>query len=120
MPLFMDVHNLGGVSMDDVAKAHQPDLATQGEYDVSYLRYWMDEGKGQIFCMVEAPGGGCRLPGAGDIAWFCSRSGGEILDHAGKIASVLRPYPMPDDDEDHAKPRLSAHTHPGPEAPARR
>lgn len=55
MPLFMDVHNLGGVSMDDVAKAHQPDLATQGEYDVSYLRYWMDEGKGQIFCMVEAP-----------------------------------------------------------------
>jgi hypothetical protein len=39
-----------------------------------------------------------------DIAWFCSRSGGEILDHAGKVASVLRPYPMPDDDEDHAKP----------------
>ena len=31
MPLFMDVHNLGnGVSMDDVAQAHQADLATQG------------------------------------------------------------------------------------------
>jgi hypothetical protein len=56
MPLFMDVHNLGnGVSMDDVAKAHQADLATQGDYDVSYLRYWVDEGKGQIFCLVEAP-----------------------------------------------------------------
>ena len=56
MPLFMDVHNLGdGVSMDDVAQAHQADLATQGEYDVSYLRYWVDEGKGQIFCLVEAP-----------------------------------------------------------------
>jgi len=56
MPLFMDVHNLGnGVSMDDVAKAHQADLATQGEYDVNYLRYWVDERKGQIFCLVEAP-----------------------------------------------------------------
>lgn len=56
MPLFMDIHNLGDrVSMDDVAKAHQADLATQGKYDVSYLRYWVDEGKGQIFCLVEAP-----------------------------------------------------------------
>ena len=56
MPLFMDVHNLGtGVSMDDVAKAHQADLATQADYEVSYLRYWVDEGKGQIFCLVEAP-----------------------------------------------------------------
>jgi Protein of unknown function (DUF4242) len=59
MPLFMDVHNLGnGVSMDDVAKAHQADLATQGEYEVSYLRYWVDEHKGQIFCLVEAPDAG--------------------------------------------------------------
>ena len=56
MPLFMDVHNLGdGVSMGYVAQAHQADLATQGEYDVSYLRYWVDEGKGKIFCLVEAP-----------------------------------------------------------------
>jgi hypothetical protein len=56
MPLFMDVHNLGtGVTMDDVAQAHQADLTTQGEYNVSYLRYWVDEGKGQIFCLVEAP-----------------------------------------------------------------
>ena len=56
MPLFMDVHNLGtGVSMDDVAQAHQADLATQGEYDVSYLRYWVDEEAGKIFCLVDAP-----------------------------------------------------------------
>jgi hypothetical protein len=52
----MDVHNLGtGVSMHDVAEAHQADLATQGDYDVSYLRYWVDQDKGQIFCLVEAP-----------------------------------------------------------------
>jgi hypothetical protein len=56
MPLFMDIHHLGnGVTMDDVAKAHQADLAAQGEHDVSYLRYWVDEGKGEVFCLVEAP-----------------------------------------------------------------
>ena len=56
MPLFMDVHNLGtGVSIDDVAQAHQADLATQGSHGVNYLRYWVDEDKGQIFCLVEAP-----------------------------------------------------------------
>jgi hypothetical protein len=56
MPLFMDVHTLdGGVGMDDVAKAHQADLEHQGKHDVSYLRYWVDEERGQIFCLVEAP-----------------------------------------------------------------
>lgn len=56
MPLFMDVHTLGdGVTMDAVAQAHQADLATQSPYGVSYLRYWVDEEKGQIFCLVEAP-----------------------------------------------------------------
>jgi hypothetical protein len=52
----MDVHTIaGGVAMDDVAKAHISDLQTQGRYDVSYLRYWVDERKGKIFCLVEAP-----------------------------------------------------------------
>ena len=56
MPLFMDVHSLGdGVTLEDVAQAHQADLATQGPYGVSYLRYWVDDSKGQIFCLVEAP-----------------------------------------------------------------
>ena len=56
MALFMDVHRLGNpVTMDDVAKAHQADLATQTPYDVNYLRYWVDEAKGQVFCLVEAP-----------------------------------------------------------------
>jgi hypothetical protein len=56
MPLFMDVHHVGsGVTMEDVAKAHQADLAHQGEHDVNYMRYWVDEAQGQIFCLVEAP-----------------------------------------------------------------
>jgi uncharacterized protein DUF4242 len=56
MPLFMDVHSLGNqVTMDDVAKAHAADLATEGAHGVHYLRYWVDEGGGKIFCLVEAP-----------------------------------------------------------------
>ena len=56
MPRFMDVHNIeGGVSASDVAAAHQADLATQGPYGVDYLRYWVDEEAGKIFCLVEAP-----------------------------------------------------------------
>ena len=55
MSLFMDVHNLeGGVSAQDVAEAHQADLETQQKYGVSYLRYWVDEKAGKIFCLVEA------------------------------------------------------------------
>jgi Protein of unknown function (DUF4242) len=56
MPLFMDTHSLAGpVSLDDVAKAHQADLETQAPYGVNYLRYWVDEANGKIFCLVEAP-----------------------------------------------------------------
>ena len=56
MPLFMDIHEIaGGVSLEDVAKAHQADLQTQGAHDVNYLRYWVDEGNGRVFCLVEAP-----------------------------------------------------------------
>ena len=56
MPLFMDVHEIaGGVAMDDVAKAHLADLRTQPAHDVRYLRYWVDETAGKVFCLVDAP-----------------------------------------------------------------
>ena len=56
MPLFMDVHHLdGGATAADVAKAHLADLQTQSKYDVRYLRYWVNEDQGKVFCLVEAP-----------------------------------------------------------------
>jgi hypothetical protein len=56
MPLYMDVHRLdSAVTFEDVGKAHQADLQTQGSYDVSYLRFWVDGKRGRIFCLVEAP-----------------------------------------------------------------
>ncbi len=56
MPMFIDVHTIeGGVSATDVAAAHQADLAIQGHHGVNYMRYWVDEEAGKIFCLVEAP-----------------------------------------------------------------
>ncbi len=56
MSLFMDVHTMNGaIGVDDVAQAHQADLKVQGQHDVEYLRYWVDEEKGKIFCLVQAP-----------------------------------------------------------------
>ena len=56
MPLFMDVHTIeGGVPAADVAAAHEADLATQAGFGVKYLKYWVDEEAGKIFCLVDAP-----------------------------------------------------------------
>ena len=57
MPLFMDVHeNLPeGTTAADVAGAHAADVQKQGQYGVTYHRYWVDEKEGKVFCLVEAP-----------------------------------------------------------------
>jgi hypothetical protein len=52
----MDTHRLdGSVTVEEVAKAHMADLQVQGKHDVSYLRYWVAEPEGVIYCLVEAP-----------------------------------------------------------------
>jgi hypothetical protein len=56
MALFMDSHSIdGGVKAADVARAHLADLQTQDRHGVHYLRYWVDEAAGRIFCLVDAP-----------------------------------------------------------------
>jgi class 3 adenylate cyclase len=55
MPLYMDIHELGDVSPEDVAKAHVADLEAQEKYGVNYLKYWVNEKCGKVFCLVEAP-----------------------------------------------------------------
>jgi uncharacterized protein DUF4242 len=55
VPLYMDVHTVEGATEDDVAKAHAADLKTQDSHGVQYLKYWVDEKAGKIFCLVEAP-----------------------------------------------------------------
>jgi hypothetical protein len=57
VPLFMDVHESlpEGAGAKDVAEAHAADVQTQDKYGVRYLKYWVDEGQGKVFCLVEAP-----------------------------------------------------------------
>jgi len=56
MPLYMDIHKkVEGATADAVADAHIKDLESQGQYGVKYLKYWLDENSGTIFCLVEAP-----------------------------------------------------------------
>ncbi|PKH41401.1 Protein of unknown function [Nocardioides alpinus] len=56
MALFMDVHHMeGGVAVGDVAKAHMADLQEQDSHGVNYLKYWVNEAEGKIFCLVDAP-----------------------------------------------------------------
>lgn len=56
MPDYMDIHDIpGGVSAEDVAKAHAHDLEVQGKYGVSYHKYWVNEKAGKVFCLCHAP-----------------------------------------------------------------
>ncbi|HEX2088864.1 MAG TPA: DUF4242 domain-containing protein [Actinomycetota bacterium] len=57
MPLFMDIHESlpEGASAKDVAEAHAADVKTQEKYGVNYLKYWVDEDGGKVFCLVDAP-----------------------------------------------------------------
>ena len=56
MPLYMDVHTIdGGVTLDAVADAPAADLKVQDAHDVRYLRYWVSEDEGKVFCLVDAP-----------------------------------------------------------------
>lgn len=55
--LYIDVHYLpeGKVKFADVAAAHAKDLAVQSKYGVQFLKYWVDEPKGIIYCLSSAP-----------------------------------------------------------------
>jgi class 3 adenylate cyclase len=55
MPLFIDVHEVAGVTPEEIADAHVKDVAVQGEYGVSYIKYWLNEGGGKVFCLCTAP-----------------------------------------------------------------
>jgi class 3 adenylate cyclase len=55
VPKYIDIHDLHGVTAEDAAKAHAADLEVQEKYGVSYLKYWVNESCGKIFCLVDAP-----------------------------------------------------------------
>jgi len=56
MPLYMDVHKrVPGLTKDAVEKAHAADLKIQKKHGVDYQKYWFNEAKGTVFCLVKAP-----------------------------------------------------------------
>lgn len=54
--LFIDVHQLqpGKVTAEAVADAHAKDLAVQSKYGVQFLKYWVNEDKGLVYCLSSA------------------------------------------------------------------
>ena len=54
--LYIDVHKMPGgkVNFNDVAGAHAKDLAVQDKYGVKFIKYWVDEKNGSIYCLASA------------------------------------------------------------------
>lgn len=55
MPLFMDIHFIGEVTVEGTQKAHLADLSVQEKYGVSYLQYWINKEAGTVYCLMEGP-----------------------------------------------------------------
>ncbi|HMO61666.1 MAG TPA: DUF4242 domain-containing protein [Ferruginibacter sp.] len=55
MPIYMDLHIVPGVKAQAVAEAHQLDVQVQMEHNCNCMTYWVDEKRGNIFCLIEAP-----------------------------------------------------------------
>src|SRR6478609_14009 len=57
MPLFMDRHDVPGVTAEQVAQAHMADLDMGSKFGVQFLAYWFDADQGEAFCLAKAPTG---------------------------------------------------------------
>lgn len=55
MPIYMDIHEVPGIEAMDAAQAHQKDMLIQHEYHCKCMTYWIDEPRGVVFCLIEAP-----------------------------------------------------------------
>ena len=55
VPIFLDRHDLSGLTAADIAEAHRKDLEVQERYGVRFLTYWFDEARGTGFCLIDAP-----------------------------------------------------------------
>jgi class 3 adenylate cyclase len=53
--MYIDRHDVPGVSPEDVANAHLLDLETQEKHGVRYHTYWFDPECGSVFCLAEGP-----------------------------------------------------------------
>jgi class 3 adenylate cyclase len=54
VPLFMDRHDIPGITPEQVAQAHLIDLAVAPRHNVQFLTYWFDVEAGAAFCLARA------------------------------------------------------------------
>lgn len=55
MPKFIDIHQMEGVTEQEVAEAHAMDLEVQEKHGANFVKYWVNEETGKVFCLSEAP-----------------------------------------------------------------
>ena len=55
MPIYMDLHIVPGVNAKDVAEAHSRDVYLEKDHSCTCLTYWIDEIRGHVFCLIDAP-----------------------------------------------------------------
>jgi class 3 adenylate cyclase len=55
MPLYIDIHELPGITTAAAGEAHVRDLEAQGSFGVDYTKYWINEKSGKVFCLCDAP-----------------------------------------------------------------
>jgi class 3 adenylate cyclase len=54
VPLFMDRHDIPGITPEEVAQAHLVDLSIAPKHGVEFLTYWFDAQAGAAFCLARA------------------------------------------------------------------
>lgn len=55
MPIYMDSHIVPGVEAEHVAAQHKRDLGVQDQFGCRNMTYWVDEDRGRVFCLIDAP-----------------------------------------------------------------
>ncbi|MFF1877424.1 SCO4226 family nickel-binding protein [Leifsonia sp. NPDC058230] len=56
MARFMDVHDgFVGVTKEQLAEAHEFDLAIEADEGVHFEQAWLDPESGKVFCLSEGP-----------------------------------------------------------------
>lgn len=51
----MDLHIVPGVKAKEAAEAHRQDVLLEEAYGCRCMTYWIDEPRGHVFCLIEAP-----------------------------------------------------------------
>lgn len=59
MALFLEVHKVGGRTVEEVARGHAADLVSLERLGIRYRRHWLSPGSGRVFCLVEATDAEC-------------------------------------------------------------